>query len=153
VNGEKLYWATFNEVVARHRVAAKTVKAKQAVGLKAQLRHHEYRGEGTIAVTLQRLAGEPPRTPAILAQPDGKYRNVLYLPAPAPEDWEGQTRARQRQLGRFTARMRCGDTWIDLPVQAHRLLPPDADITNARLTLRRKADTFRALLQVTARIS
>lgn len=54
-------------------------------------------------------------------------------------------------------RMRCGSLggqpqWIDLPVQAHRWLPQDADITRAKLTVTRLGADLRARLSITARL-
>lgn len=153
-----LYWATFNTVLDNHKNAVKRIAAQRASVKPAALRHHRFDGSGTIAVQLQRQAGSPPRTPMVLADEAGKYRNVLHIPGwTDPDVWEEMTRAQCRQAGRVTVRMRCGSTdgkpqWIDLPVQVHRWLPADADITGAELVVTRVAGIYRAKLCVTARI-
>ena len=153
-----LYWASFNTVLDHHKTAVKRIAAQRASGKPATLRHHRFDGSGTIAVQLQRQAGAPPRTPMVLADEAGKYRNVLHIPGwTDPDVWEQMTRSQCRQSGRVTVRMRCGSTdgqpqWIDLPVQVHRWLPADADITGAELVVTRVAGIYRAKLCVTARI-
>jgi hypothetical protein len=67
------------------------------------------------------------------------------------------TRAEQRAAGRVVVRMRAGTVdgqpqWIDIPVQAHRWLPADAEILNARLTVDRVAARLSARMSITARI-
>lgn len=148
-----LYWATFNDVVAHHQTAVKRVQERRRAGQPSTLRHHRYDGTGTIAVQLQRQAGMPPRTPQMLADPSGTYRNVLLLPWTDPSLWDQMTRAEQRHSGRVEVRMRCGAGHITIPVQAHRMLPTNADVTGARLTLRRHGADLRATLTVTARIT
>lgn len=152
-----LYWASFNALLDQHKSAVQRVQQQRAQGRPATLHHHHFNGTGTIAVQLQRQAGLPPRTPAVLADPDGRYRNVLQLPWIDPEQWAAMSRAEQRRAARVTVRMRCGSVdgqpqWIDLPVQAHRWLPPEADITGAKLTLTRVGADLRSRLSITARI-
>ena len=96
--GGDLYWATHNTVVKRHATAVKRINQARAQGRAATLRHHRYDGTGTIAVQLQREAGMPPRTPALLADPDGRYRNVLHLPGPDPAEWQKMSPARRLRL-------------------------------------------------------
>lgn len=150
-----LYWATFNFVVKAHVKAVKRIAALRKEGRPAELRHHRFDGTGTLAVQLQRQAGKPARTPAVIADPDGRYHNFLTIPWTDPQVWETMTRAEQCHAGRGTVRMRCGSRdghphWVDIPVQAHRMLPADADITGATLTITRIADRYRARLAVTA---
>lgn len=152
-----LYWATFNAVADHHAAAVKRVAAQRKQGRPAALRHHRFDGTGTLAVQLQRQAGKPPRTPAVIADMDGKYRDMLHVPWTDPDTWEKMSRADRRHAGRFTVRIRCGSRdgepqWINFPVQAHRMLPAGADITGAELTITRIADRFRARLAVTAKI-
>lgn len=152
-----LFWATFNSVVDAHKAAVRRIQNQRAQGRPATLRHHRFDGTGTIAVQLQRTAGAPARTPALLADPAGRYVNVLHLPWVDPNQWADMTRAEQRHAGRITVRMRCGSLggepqWIDLPVQAHRWLPEDADISGAKLTFTRVGADLRARLSITARI-
>lgn len=152
-----LYWASFNTLLDQHKTAARRVQQQRAEGRPATLRHRRFDGTGTIAVQLQRQAGLPPRSPAVLADPDGRYRNVLHVPWIDPDQWAAMSRAEQRRAGRVTVRMRCGSVegqaqWVDLPVQAHRWLPPDVDIIGAKLTLTRVGADLRARLSITARL-
>lgn len=150
---DDLYWATFNDVLDHHRTAVKLVKAKRAAGEPAALRHHHFDGTGTIAVQLQRQAGQPQRTPETISDDQtGKWRNVLVLPWTDPDGWDDLSRADQRRLGRVTARMRCGAGHIAIPLQMHRMLPADADIVGARLTVSREGSDLRAHLSVTAKV-
>lgn len=155
---QTLFWATFNDVVDEHRAAVRRIQQQRAHGRPATLRHHRFDGTGTLAVQLQRTTGAPARTPAVLADPAGRYHNVRQLPWIDPERWTDMSRAEQRRAGRTTVRMRCGSIegrpqWIDLPAQAHRWLPPDADIIGAKLSLTRIGADLRARLSVTARLA
>ena len=152
-----LCWATHNQVVAQHVAAVKRIRNARTLGRSANLRHRSFDATGTIAVTLMRNAGQPARNPRLLADPDGKYRNVLVLPWIDPSSWEAMSRAEQRRRGRVTVRMRCGSVagepaWIDVPVQQHRMLEADADIIRARLTVTRTAGHRTARLTITAKM-
>lgn len=152
--GGDMYWATFNDVLDHHRTAVKRIGAKRAQGQPATLRRHRWDGSGTVAVQLQRATGAPPRTPATIADGDaGKWRNVLHVPGwVRPDEWEGMSRAEQRKAGRVTLRMRCGPGHIEVPVQVSRMLPADADIVMARLTLTRVGSQMRGTVTVTAKV-
>lgn len=155
--GHQLFWATFNYIVDQHKVAVRRIQQQRAQHKPATLRHHRFDGTGTIAVQLQRTAGRPPRTPLVVADPAGRYHNVLYMPWIRPQQWEDMSRAEKRRAGRITVRLRCGSIdsqpqWIDVPVQAHRWLPAEADIVGAKLTLARVGADLRAQLSITARI-
>lgn len=152
-----LYWCTFNDVRAHHETAARRIQEKRSQGLPAALRHHRYDGTGTVAVQLQRQAADPPRTPITMASAAGKWRNQLAMPWIDPDIWDEMSRADQAHAGRVTVRMRCGSVdgapqWLDLPVQAHRWLPADADITGARLTVTRCGGHYSARLSITAKV-
>lgn len=154
-----LFWATFNTVLDHHKTAVKRIAAQRASGKAAALRHHRFDGTGMVAVQLQRPAGSPARTPMVIADGEvGRYRNVLHIPGwTDPDVWEQMTRAQCRRAGRVVVRMRCGSSdgapqWIDLPVQVHRWLPAEADITGAELVITRVAGVFHAKLCVAARI-
>lgn len=150
---DALYWATFNDVLDHHHAAVKLVKSKRVAGQPATLRHHRFDGTGSVAVQLQRQAGQPQRTPAMIAAADtGKWRNVFALPWIDPQLWGELTRAEQRKQGRVTVRMRCGGGHIEVPIQMHRMLDADADITGARLTVTREGSDTRVHLTVTAKI-
>lgn len=153
-----LYWGTYNDVVRHHRTAVARVRRQRAEGRPATLRHHRFDGTGTLTVQLQRVGGMPAvRSPQLLADPAGRYRNVLSLPWVDPQVWEGMSRAERRRAGRVMVRMRVGSLdgvpqWIDIPVQVHRWLPPDADIGIARLTVSRTAARLSARLVITAHV-
>ncbi|GAB36148.1 hypothetical protein GOOTI_202_00040 [Gordonia otitidis NBRC 100426] len=158
-----LYWATFNAVLDHHKTAVKRIAAHRKQGRAAQLRHHRWDGTGTISVQLQRQATDPARTPAIIADADtGKWRSSLIVPWVNPDVWDTMDRASRRKAGRVVIRMRCGSSrnpdgtktseWIDVPVQQHRMLPADADITAAQLTVRREGADLRATIGITAKI-
>lgn len=152
-----LFWATFNEVVANHKSTMKKITAQRKQGRSANLKRRRFDGTGTLTVQLQREAGGPARTPAAIADPDGRYRNLLVVPWTDPHEWAGLTRAEQRRRGRVTVRMRCGrhqghPVWLQVPVQQHRMLAADAEIVLARLTVSRVSDQRRAQISVVARI-
>lgn len=152
-----LYWATYNDVMSHHIDAVKRIRQARAAGRPARLRHRRFDGTGSIAVQLQRRAGDPARTPQVLADPGGRYRNVLVLPWIEPSRWQAMSRAQQRQHGRVEVRFRCGavggdPVWVNVPVQQHRMLGADADIIGARLTLTRTAGHLAARLTVTANL-
>ena len=100
-----LYWGTYNFVFANHKTAVQRIRSRRLDGGPANLRHHRFDGTGTIAVQLQRTATTPSRTPALVADPAGRYRNVLVLPWNDPTRWAQMTRAEQRRAGRVTVRM------------------------------------------------
>lgn len=54
---ERLYWATYNKVLAQHKTAAQRIRASWKEGKLARFRHHGYDGTGRIAVQLQREHG------------------------------------------------------------------------------------------------
>lgn len=153
--GPALYWATFNVVLRHHQKTVKWIARQRALGRPAALRHRPPDGSGMIAVQLARREGQPARTPGVLADPAGKFKNVLFVPWPSEEVWDAFTRSQQRAAGRFAVRMRCGTldkspTWIDIPVQAHRVFPAKADIVGAQLHVMRWPGGIRAKLSVCA---
>ncbi len=156
VQGQGLYHATYNTVVRQHVAAVQRIGARRRAGQPAQLRHHRFDGTGTISVDLLRQAGQPQRTPARLADGvTGRWRNVVYLPA-LPPDFDDLTRAEQRRSGRVTARLRIGSneiTHVDLPLQMHRQIPADADVTGVKLVVTKVGGQMRAHLNVIARVS
>lgn len=152
-----LYWATANAVRAGQRRASKQVMKQRADGKPATLHHRRFDGTGTVAVQLQRPNGYPPRSPAELANPEGRYSTALHIPRPNMASWAELSPAEQRRAGRVTVRMRCGQLdgtpqWLDIPVQAWRWLPEDAEITGAELTVTRVASQLRARLAITAKV-
>ncbi|MGH3783140.1 MAG: hypothetical protein ACRDRO_21580 [Pseudonocardiaceae bacterium] len=147
-----LYWATGNDVIAHHQTAAKRINATRAQGRPAQLRHHRFDGAGSLAAQLQRQAGVQPRSPVTIADGEtGKWRNVLHLPGWVdPEVWTKMSRADRRHQQLAMARMNIGDSrHVHLPVIVHRMMPPDADITGARLVTKRIAGTRKHELHLT----
>lgn len=152
-----LYWGSFNDVAKAHKTAAAKVGTARANKQAAQLRHHRFDGTGRLAVQLQRGAGQPARTPEMLADPSGKYRNVLVLPDWVdPVEWDQLSRAEQRQRGRVIAQMRMGNgedaTMVEVPILYDRMLPADAEITDARLVIRKIGSKNRATLNITAKL-
>ncbi|MEE6140412.1 hypothetical protein SKC41_29375 [Mycobacterium sp. 050128] len=153
-----LFWCTFNDVVAQHAGAVKRLRQQRITRPDATLRHHPFDGSGTIAVQLIRRRGDPPRSPAIVASLDGKYHNYFQLPWIDPEVWNQMSASQQRRAGRVVARFRYGRSadgpmlLVELPVQQHRQLPADADITGARLTIRHTPAGLRATLNVSATV-
>lgn len=166
-----LFWATGNDVLKHHRTAIGRVRKDRervadlirrnkvpASTPLPELRHHRFDGSGTVTVQLQRQSGMPPRTPQVLADTAGRYRNVLSLPWIHPWEFESWSREQQRQAGRGFLRMRMGSAvdgsaeWTVLPVQMHRMLPPDADVCEARLSVRKCAGHLKVSLMVTAKI-
>lgn len=153
-----LYWASYNEVVARHRRAVSAVAERREQGLAADLRFRRWTGEGTIAVQLQRGAGQPARTPQMLADPASPRRNVAALtPAIDPTQWATLTRGEQRRLartGRLRFRIGSGDAaeLVEVPVILHRPIPPDADVTMLRITRELVAGKARCWVSVVCRV-
>lgn len=152
-----LYWATFNDVANHHRIAVARVMRSRREGRPAMLRHHRFDGTGTLAVQMQRRTGAPPRTPEVLADPHGRYSHFLVLPWVAPHQWAAMGSAERRRAGRVSVRMLMGNVdgqpqWIDVPVQAHRWLPSDADVGMVRLTVSRTAARLSARVLIAARI-
>jgi hypothetical protein len=150
-----LYWATFNDVVARHETARRQVVERRRSGAQAEFRLRPFAGEGTLTAVLQRRDSDPLRTPAALADARSKWRNIVRLPAPQESfPAPAQRRSSQRQM----AAIRIGSTperapiWQQLPIVWHRPLPADADVAQVQLTRRRVAGRFRVRLSVTCRL-
>jgi hypothetical protein len=156
VQQKGLFWCTLNDVVGQHLGAVKRPRQQRITRPGATLRHHPFDGTGTIAVQLIRRRVDPPRSPAIVADPNGKYRNYLQLPWTDPGAWNQLSASQQRRAGRVVAHLRYGRSTdgqmllTELPVQQHRQLPADADITGARLTIRDTPAGLRATLNVSA---
>lgn len=147
-----LYWATFNDVADHHKTAVKRVQQARAQGRPANLQHHRFDGSGAVAVQLQRQAGVPPRLPATIADPAGKWRNVLQLsPWVDPDEWGVLSRGEQQRRG--VARFAVGrGRLVEVAVVVHRMLPAEADVTGARLVVRRVGGHRRVEVHVTARV-
>lgn len=158
VQGQGLFWCTWNDVVAQHLGEVKRLRQRRRSQPGAALRHHEFRGVGTIAVQLIRRGDGPVRSPAMLADPNGKYHNYLHLPWTDPDVWDTMPAGQRRRAGRVSVLFRYGRSadgsmlFAELPVQQHRQLPADADITGARLTLRHTPAGRRASLTVAATV-
>jgi hypothetical protein len=129
IDGQRLFWATFNDIVAHHRTAVAQVTAAHRQGRPATLRYHRYDGTGSITVQLQRQAGDPTRTPALLRSPTSPWRRVLAL-------------ADSSRRGTVRLRIAPGpgeQAHATIPVTVHRPLPDDAEVLRARLVVRRTA--------------
>ena len=155
--GRGLYWATVNDIAAQHKALVQRVNKQRREGRPAQLRHRRFDGTGTLTVQIQRRDAAPIRTPATLANAQGRYSYFAVVPWIAPQRWEAMVPAERRSAGRVSVRMRVGSTvegqpqWVDIPVQAHRWLPARADITHVRLSVKRIAARRTAQVLVTAR--
>lgn len=127
-----LYWATWNDVVAHHETACKTVARFRAAGKPAEHRFRTWDGTGTISVQLQRAAGDPQRSPELMASGNGKWRNVLRVnPWYDPKDDYQPTRVEKHGMLGFSIG---GSRMAQVPVQVHRMMPAEADVTMARLS-------------------
>src|ERR1039458_8257563 len=96
------------------------------------------------AVQLQRQTGDPARTPSMLLSPESKWKNVFVPPECAREEWPERCRPAARpNRGRGNIRIRMGQDeqgaaqFAEIPVQMHRPLPSNGDITLVRLTDRK----------------
>lgn len=149
-----LYWAAYNDVVDHWTVACKRVAAARAKGQPATLRFHRFDGSGALAVQLQRGQHQPPRTPALLAdQEKSPWRNVFAAPWTDPAVHAALPRADRKRAGRQTIRMRVGAEHVEIPVQMmDRMLPADAEVTNARLVLERCAGHTDVHVDVTVKL-
>ena len=158
VQGRGLYWATYNSVVAHHDTAVQRMVAKRKAGEKAEMRFHRWSGEGTLSVQLQREAGDPERTPELLASCASKWHNVVSIPA-LPANFAEMSRGDQRRAARQVVKIKIGSTedrspvWWEIPVVMHRPLPAGADVTNVEVTRRRLAGHFALSVAVTCRIA
>src|SRR5690606_27762432 len=81
----------------------------------------------------------------------------LMLPSPKidPAGRRAMLARVDREWQRLTegvARMRIGDELVTFPVVIHRPLPPEADVTEAQLVVRRIADQLEMYLCVTAEL-
>lgn len=139
VQARGLYWATHNDLVDHSRAADRRVSEMRKQGRPARRRFRPWDGSGTLAVQLQRGAGEPLRTPELLASGGGKWRTVLQLPA---------------ETGPGVVRFGLGSKLppIEIPVKIHRLIPPAADIIGARLVVERVAGRQVISVHLTAKI-
>lgn len=89
------------------------------------------------ASALRRAASTPLRLPSARKDPAGR-RAML---AQVNRDWQ--------RLPEGVARMRIGDDLVELPVVVHRPLPPEADVTEVQLVVRRVADQMEMHLCLT----
>lgn len=153
--GPRLFHGTYYTVLRQHQTAAARVSKARAAGQRADLRHHRWDGSGMLAVILLRQAGQPPRDPATIADGQaGKWRNQFWLtPWIEPDRWDRMSRGERRRVGRGQARMSLGwGAGFTVPVQVHRMLPADADITGVQLVVRRRGGHRRVEVHVTAKV-
>ena len=97
---------------------------------------------------------DPPRSPALLASGTGKWRNVLAVsPWMPPGEFDGMTRSERNAIARSgRVRMYTGSAVAEIPVVVHRMLPAEADVVQATLTVTRLAGKWDMSVQVTARV-
>jgi hypothetical protein len=155
--GGGMYWATYNEVLGKHRAAVARVTTRRKQGRPSELRLRRFGGAGTIAVQLPREQDDPPRTPELLASGTGRWRNIAQLsPWYPPEEWQRLSRGEQRRRARGSFRFRVGSgaaaQLVEVPVILHRPLPREADVAMVRITREQVAGHFRAWISVVARI-
>jgi hypothetical protein len=158
VQNQGLYWATFNMAMSQHEAAARRTATLRAQGRQAGMRQRLWTGEGTLAVTLQRKAGEPRRSPGTLADGTSRWRNIVRLPRLETARWETMTRAERRRAGRQLLAFRVGSNpdrspiWAEVAVAWHRPLPELADITQVQVSRRRIAGHHRLTFAITCRL-
>lgn len=152
-----LYWASINDVIAHHKTRVKKVQDARKQGRPADYKFLAWDGTGTIAIQPQRQNSDPPRSPWLLAEGGGKWRNVFQLsPWVDPNEWGALKHSEQRRqgLGYAMARIGAGDSeqLLRIPVRVHRMMPLAADVALVRITRRRIGNDFRMHMSVTARI-
>ncbi len=104
---------------------------------------------------LARKPGDPPRSPELLASGAGKWQNVLRLsPWMPPEKFDALPRARRRAIARTGEVVIAvgGGTTVTVPVAMHRMIPADAEVTGASLTITRIAGQWDASVSVTVQV-
>ncbi|MEU5881178.1 hypothetical protein [Spirillospora sp. NPDC047279] len=143
-----LYWATYAEVMRQHKAAVADARRGGNTLPPAPPRWH---GEGWLAVELQRAAGDPPRSPSLLASGMGPWANVMQLaPWTAPE--EGPAAAGREDMSRGELVFRIGShacvEMVRLPVTVHRPIPPEADVAMIRVSRRRAGPEFQVAVHV-----
>lgn len=156
----QLHWATANAVLDGHRSAIERVETDRASWTPDSgrgypvLRFSRWDGTGTLSVQVQRdndrmvngrfVQGKPARTPALLSSGSGPYAGVLRIPPVAaidPTAWSAMSRSERKARGRAVISLRVATAtdktpiWADVPVQIHRPLPPEAEVTNAELVI------------------
>jgi hypothetical protein len=150
--------ATVNDTMNHHATSVARVAKMRREGQQAQVHFRRWSGEGSIAMQLQRRAGDPARTPETIASAAGKWSNVAMLaPHEDPGVFASLPRGERRQAarrGRLRFRIGSGPAaaHIELPVVIHRMLPADADITGIRVTRRVQAGKPQVHVCVSARI-
>lgn len=153
-----LYWANYNSVRDRHEAAVKAVRSRRKMGLPSNLRFRYWDGGvGTLVVQLQRQAGQPVRTPHVIADTNGKYRNVAFLaPAHDPTHWATLTRSEQKKIRIGTLRFRIGAGdeagMVETPVFVHRPIPPEADICFMEIKRTRLGQRYFSFVSVVVRL-
>jgi hypothetical protein len=104
-----LYWGTYNRVRAHFDTARARMLQQRVAGGPSALRFHPFDGEGTWTVQLQREAGDPERTWAVLAGGDSRWRSVIEVDdVPEPEAWSALSRGERRRAARCTVAIRIG---------------------------------------------
>lgn len=150
-----LYWATYNAVLEHHNTSVKNVSAKRKNGEPADYRVRRWTREGTLAVQLQRQAGDPSRAPELLASGTGPWRNVIQIrPYVSPGEWEKMTRAQRKEVmrnGEVTFKISSTET-VTIPIKLSRMLPEGADVTGVQLSRRSKAGTHNLSVAISARV-
>lgn len=149
-----LYWGTYNDILAHHRVAVANIGTKRRNGMPAEHHFHRFTGDGVLTVQLQRSTGDMARVPELLATDMGPWRNVFQLqPWIDPDDWEKMTRSQRKRAGAGQVTMRLsGEEKAVLPVRISRPLPAEADVTGVQIVRRQHADKHTLSVAVTAKV-
>lgn len=97
---------------------------------------------------------DPPRTPQLIASDGGKWRNVLQVkPWMPPAEFAALPRHKQREVGYGEVVWCVGQgRTVTLPVRTHRMLPEDAEICEAQITIRRIGGQWTAALNLTVQL-
>jgi hypothetical protein len=158
-DGLGLYWGTYGHILDHHKVAVQRIASDRKKGNPADLRFHRFDGSGTIRVQVMHQAGDPQRTPTLLASGESKWRNVIGIPpqmAADPAEWNAKPRCERRRDGRATMTVTLGggrqQHHVDVPVTVHRPLPPDSDVCFYELTRRRVAGRYETAVCITVRV-
>ncbi len=137
-----LHWGTYNAVSQSFDTAAKRVSSLRASGRSSALRFHRFDGTGTWTVQLQREAGDPPRTWAAIVGGQSKWRNDVKITT--EELSEGSRRKRPRTiLSIRIGRQGKDPMYLSIPINIHRPIPPEAEVTQIQVTRKRVGTQFR----------
>lgn len=145
--------ALYQSVLAEHRATMDRVVQARKRGQRAELRPpRPWDGACTAAVAIHPRPGMD-CSPGVLAAADNPWRDFAQARPWMPPDEHGRlSRAEQRRLGQGEVTVRLAGEQVTVPVQVHRMLPGEAQVTEIRLVRRRVGVGFRHHVCVTARV-